>query len=312
MAIIKVSPDMDITALIASEEVAEGDVLLLADGIYDQTVLVGKNYIRIVSEKGNAVFEGNDLLAFGVGLDDVTGVEISGVKIKNYVVAGVFISRGKANRILCNQITNIGFHGVVAVASSENLIWRNLTRDTRYCVFFLEGCADNKVLGNSAINCQGNAFTSYLSDDRDNAFIGNCISKCGGTAFAMNGDNCLLLFNNVADSVNTGFQISLGDSNVAINNNGIGGADGIQTKSSNSLIAGNKLIGNKGRGVELDSSFNVILGNLITCNQNSGLVIDSPWGENLIQGNRIACNTPQDIIIDGNNNNLVGNRTDCG
>lgn len=50
MAVIKVTPIMDITALIASDNVNEGDVLLLEEGIYFQTVNILKDNIRIVAK----------------------------------------------------------------------------------------------------------------------------------------------------------------------------------------------------------------------------------------------------------------------
>ncbi|MDF3003448.1 MAG: hypothetical protein K0Q48_3567, partial [Bacillota bacterium] len=65
MAIINVSPADNLTNLIASDAVAEGDVLLLADGIYTQSVLIEKNHIRIISQSGKAVFSGFFILIDG-------------------------------------------------------------------------------------------------------------------------------------------------------------------------------------------------------------------------------------------------------
>jgi len=63
MAIINVSPDTDITAFVASAAVSEGDVLLLAQGTYNQAVIISKNYVRLVSKTGKAIFEGSNILA---------------------------------------------------------------------------------------------------------------------------------------------------------------------------------------------------------------------------------------------------------
>ena len=63
MAVINVTPFTDITALIASDNVKEGDVVLLEKGIYFQTVNITKNYIRIVSERvRGVVFDGQSTL----------------------------------------------------------------------------------------------------------------------------------------------------------------------------------------------------------------------------------------------------------
>ncbi len=58
MAVINVTPFTDITALIASDNVKEGDVVLLEKGIYFQTVNITKNYIRIVAKGPGVVFDG--------------------------------------------------------------------------------------------------------------------------------------------------------------------------------------------------------------------------------------------------------------
>ncbi|MFY9176976.1 MAG: hypothetical protein WBI74_00985 [Caldicoprobacterales bacterium] len=49
MAVINVTPLTDITALIASDTVSPGDVLLLQDGLYFQTVNITKDNIRIIA-----------------------------------------------------------------------------------------------------------------------------------------------------------------------------------------------------------------------------------------------------------------------
>ncbi|NLY67859.1 MAG: hypothetical protein GX069_09900, partial [Tissierellia bacterium] len=58
MAVIKVNPHMDITSLIASDRVGEGDVVLLEEGIYFQSVNVMKDNIRIVAQGPGVIFDG--------------------------------------------------------------------------------------------------------------------------------------------------------------------------------------------------------------------------------------------------------------
>lgn len=58
MAVINVTPLTDITDLIASDNVAEGDVLLLEEGIYFQTVNILKNNIRIIAKGPEVIFDG--------------------------------------------------------------------------------------------------------------------------------------------------------------------------------------------------------------------------------------------------------------
>lgn len=71
VAIINVTPLMDITELIRSNSVNEGDVLLLEEGIYFQTVAVLKNYIRIVAKGPEVIFDGKGILLDAFILPDV-------------------------------------------------------------------------------------------------------------------------------------------------------------------------------------------------------------------------------------------------
>ena len=56
MAVINVTPLMDITALIASDTVSPGDVLLLEDGLYFQTVNVTKKIYELLPKDGMLSF----------------------------------------------------------------------------------------------------------------------------------------------------------------------------------------------------------------------------------------------------------------
>ncbi|NLK45001.1 MAG: hypothetical protein GX300_11490 [Tissierellia bacterium] len=83
MAVINVTPLMDITALIASDNVNEGDVLLLEEGIYYQTVNILKDNIRIVAKGPGVIFDGKSTLLTAFTLSNVSGVTIVGMNIKH-------------------------------------------------------------------------------------------------------------------------------------------------------------------------------------------------------------------------------------
>lgn len=102
MAIINLSPTTDITALIDSANVSEGDLLLLEDGEYFQTVFVTKNFIRIVAKGNNVVFNGKSILIGAFNLIDVIGVKISGISIMHYRGNGILLDGGSGNRIVEN------------------------------------------------------------------------------------------------------------------------------------------------------------------------------------------------------------------
>ena len=83
MAVIKITPLTDISALIASDNVNEGDVLLLEEGIYFQTVNIFKNNIRIVAKGPGVIFDGKSTLLTAFTLSNVVGVAIEGINIRH-------------------------------------------------------------------------------------------------------------------------------------------------------------------------------------------------------------------------------------
>lgn len=103
MAVINVTPLMDITALISSDSIKEGDVLLLEDGIYFETVNVLKDNIRIVAEGQGVIFDGRSILSSAFVLSDVSGVVIDGINIRHYRASGILIQGGFGNRIINNS-----------------------------------------------------------------------------------------------------------------------------------------------------------------------------------------------------------------
>lgn len=155
VAVINVTPLMDITELIRSNSVNEGDVLLLEEGIYFQTVAVLKNYIRIVAKGPGVIFDGKGILLDAFILPDVVGIGIEGITIRHYRASGILIESGLGHRIVNNKIHNMLEHGVEVVSSRANLIWKN---EISYCydgVLLIEGSTNNWVIENVATRCYG-------------------------------------------------------------------------------------------------------------------------------------------------------------
>jgi hypothetical protein len=111
--------------LIASDNVNAGDVLLLEDGIYHQTVNIAKNNIRIAAKGPEVIFDGRSTLGSAFTLSNVTGVVIAGIKMRHYRFNGVLIASGSGNRIIQNIISNTLSNAIDVRNSSSNLIWKN-------------------------------------------------------------------------------------------------------------------------------------------------------------------------------------------
>ena len=306
MAIINVSPDTDITALVASAEVSGGDVLLLAKGTYNQTVIISKNYVRIVSKDCGAVFDGVDTLANAFTLNGVTGAEIHGVVIRNYLNAGISVIDGTANRIICNIISDIteGGRGITFRNSSANFIWYNQIGNVFDGVFLSSGSANNWVMSNASKDCSHDGFESFLAEDRNNAFIGNIAVDCGGNCFEIFGDNNLAYRNTAIGAAGVGYLFSAGDNTLAVENRAEKCADGARVNTQNVLVAGSEFKNNSGTGLEVLHDFNIILKNLIAFNKDSGLVAGPYADYNFIYYNKVICNTPEDITEGGNRQQL--------
>lgn len=178
MAVINVTALTDITGLIASDRVSPGDVLLLEDGLYFQTVNITKDNIRIIAKGKNAVFYGMGILFNAFILSDVTGVEINGITIPNYSISGILIDFGSGNRIVNNKI----------------------------------------YIENTVKNCYGDGFHSFREQDSDNVFVGNTAIGNRGYGMSIQGTNNLLLNNTLIDNGSGGVIIGEGSNTVGINN----------------------------------------------------------------------------------------------
>jgi len=311
MAIINISPDTDITAFIASAAVSEGDVLLLAQGTYDQSVIISKNYVRLVSKDRKAVFEGSGILATAFSLNGVTGVEIDSVAIQNYLSIGISVSGGTGNRIIRNQISDVGSRGISVTGSTGNLIWKNQIENAFDGVELISSSTNNWVIENSVKGTVDDGFEAFLPNDQNNAFIGNLARDCGGNCFEIFGTNCLALSNAAANASNSGYLIAASDNSVAIENRAQNNVDGVLVASQNVFLALNDLKNNNGSGLEIRTDFNIAVWNRIAFNLDSGLVLGPNSNGNFIYRNKVECNTPFDIVAGGTDNNILRNITGC-
>ena len=316
MAIIKVSPETDITLLIASAEVNEGDVLLFEEGIYNQVVLISKNNIRLLARNHHVIFDGFDTLAAAFVLLGTTGVEISGITIRNYLLAGILIIGGSANRIVCNVITTTGIWGIVAAESSNNLIWKNWIRRVWYGISLALFSSGNWVIENKVRNCNADCYDSFFTQSTGNAFIGNEACDSGINCFTIVGANNLVYQNTATDAGFNGIALVLGRDSLAIENkstrnrNTMNGTANLAF-SENAFVADNDMSLNDKLGLYVGGAYNVVQNNKIKCNGDDGLLLGIQSFRNLIFQNKIECNVPADIVNFGTDNDFLRNKTGC-
>jgi parallel beta-helix repeat protein len=309
MAIINVSPADNLTNLIASDAVAEGDVLLLADGIYTQSVLIEKNHIRIISQSGKAVFSGFFILIDGFILNGVTGTLIYGVEIRDYIRNGILVAAGSANRIVSNTIQGVN-NGIFITASLENLVWKNNIAEVRGDgILMINRSTHNRVIENHVSDCAFDGIETFLSVDANNLIAENNVRGCGDNCLEVFGINCFVYGNKASEAAQNAYLIASGAHTSLLENKGLVSGRGLNVNIVNIFAACNSMISNGGTGVSVSNDYGIYQGNLIENNGNSGLVLNNTADFNFIFENRIVGNDPENIINNGTENTFLKNQT---
>lgn len=309
MAVIKVTPLTDISALVTSDNVSEGDVLLLEEGIYFQTVNITKNNIRIVAKGPGVIFDGKSTLLVAFTLSNVVGVAIDGVNIRHYRVDGIFIESGSGNKITSNRIYNVRNDGIFLLGSNGNLIWKNEICRCSNGVFLTLGSTSNWVIGNIAKECSDNGFETDIVLDSNNAFMYNISIRNESDGFELFGSNNLL-YNNLSMDNAFGIIFDQGRDSLAIGNVSKGikfGTHFIVNGYVNHFAGENVMECNRRKGIEILGQLGMFLNNGISNNTDIGMELTATSSGNLIMNNKLVCNIPENIVNNGTDNNLINN-----
>lgn len=208
MAIITVFPGTN--AIQNAVNVAEpGDVILVNKGVYNEEVSINTSNIRIVSASNKVFLDGNNTLVDAFTLAGVTGVEINGFRIANYIGDGItLVVNSSFNLITGNTITNIGEDGIDINAGSGNLILANhiedIGNDSDDSGIELDGNA-NWVVNNTI---KGNSGAGILVRSSDNGVIGNFVHNNNGSGFEVQTDFNVFEKNQVTRNKNNGIILT--------------------------------------------------------------------------------------------------------
>lgn len=307
MAVITVSPATDISALIASDNVSPGDVLVLEDGEYFQTVNVTKDYLRLVAKGTKAVFDGKSILAAAFILNDVTGVEVNGVSIMHYRVNGIRIERGGGHRIVGNKINRVLVYGINVTFSRENLIWKNEICHAVDGVLLGGSSVNNHILENLATLCEDDGFESFSQTDSNNVFAGNVAINNGGFGLEVWGNNNLMLNNVLVSNRLGGINVSNGSNSIAIGN--LVKNSGSRGCFANLFFGENNVEGNLREGITVLGTFpnGIFHRNTVRYNTDSAITLGADTRSNFVFDNVFKCNIPFNIRDLSDNNNYFGN-----
>lgn len=305
MAVIPVTPATDLSALIASDNVSPGDVLVLEDGEYFQTVVVSKDYLWIVAKGKKALFNGRGLLLTGFILNGVTGVEVEGMIMMNYRSTGISITGGGGHRIVGNKINGMQGNGIGVASSRDNLLWRNEICNVFRGVQLFSTSVNNRIIANLATLCADDGFECFLQNDRDNVFAGNVSVNNGAYGLYSAGNNNLLLDNILIGNRIGGLNINTTGNAVAIGNiiKGNGEVGSFLADLSNLFFGENKVEGSllQGLAVVGTGDYGIFQQNRISHNTNTGIFLGALTRANFVHNNKLRCNLPSNIRDNGNN-----------
>ncbi len=306
MATFYISSNTNITLFIASATVSPGDVLLLENGVYQQSVLIGKDNIRLVANGSKVIFDGAGVLALAFILFGVTGVEITGITVRNYIAGGILVFGGSANRIVKNKISSTGVSGIEVFASSSNLILRNQVSEVFDGIRVAGGGVGvNFIVENCVHHCTDDGFDCLLIEDANNVFAGNTARNNQGSGFEIFGANNLVYNNCAKDNNAQGTQLVGPNTSIVGNRLRNNQQNGILAVSQNHFIGYNTVNDNEGTGIRVLNDFNIIQDNEVAFNNNNGIELVEGADRNLVLNNELKCNCPQDLLNNGENNNIL-------
>jgi hypothetical protein len=308
MAIFTVTPADNITSLIDGTA-NPGDVILVEDGVYNQSVLVQKPNIRIIAKSGGAIFDGQNMLGAAFILNATEGVEIGGFTIINYADDAILVAEGGFNRILRNRIVNAGDDGIDLFQSTGNLVWKNETVNCRNNgIILLNGSTFNWILGNTSHHNGSDGIEVSGQEDTGNAIIGNRSYNNGDDGFDIIGAN-LVLGNNSYNNNSSGF-FTFAEFMPFVANKSLGnGIGGLIIQADGSAVLGNEFNGNTQGGILVNSSVNIVQENEAECNTGPGIRLAPGFSLNAVIRNEVEGNKPFDIENLGTGNTFLQN--DC-
>ncbi|WP_413665426.1 right-handed parallel beta-helix repeat-containing protein [Microbulbifer sp. CNSA002] len=181
---------------------------------------------------------------------------------------------------------------------------------------FLGGTGIHNITGVDIVDFEGDGIT--IESD-NNSILGNQIVgrglSIGGQGIDLEGSNCIVSQNNIADVGDRGIE-SLGNFNT-LNNNTIDNTDrdAIWVRGDNSYVFGNVLTNSQENGVALSGDSNQVISNVISGSEESGINIDG-GSNNFVIGNSALNNLgnsgdfPGGIVIsseESENNSIFSN-----
>jgi hypothetical protein len=147
----------------------------------------------------------------------------------------------------------------------------------------------------------------FIESDRNGLLHSHVLRGRDDAAVQVDGSNNHLSFNNVAGSLDQGFEIN-GNNNRIIGNRIAAVAEGVQLVGNGNHVLRNQIIGTTARGVEVRAGAHVIKDNLIADGDLDGIALLVNANGNEVSQNRIYGHGDQGLFVGTLNNRLLRNQ----
>jgi len=256
-----------------------GDTIIVYPGMYNESVDVSVENLRILSYSGNP--EDTIVRHMGSGCNffiNASNVTISGFNITGTNSTGIYMSGFSGANISNNKLSGVGC-GVQMESSSNCTMINNTVNDSAEYGFYLQSSSNCTVVNNTVLN------TSYYG------------------IYLLSAPYCALTSNTVSDTDSEGIQVSSSNyctmSNNTLTNNSVNGIYLISSNSCN--LTGNTVSNTESEGISLLYSNNCVLtGNIISSTYH-GLFLYYSTG----------CNLTDNSVSDSNYGSYISYSNDC-
>ncbi len=281
----------------AVDNATDGDIILVLDGVYNETIevnksveLIGNGTTTKVVGTGNVFTLSDDfILLTGFNINSTNYTESSGIKIsdadnctlydniiseKTY---GIFLEYSGFNTIYSNIVSWNLEYGLFIRESDNNLIYNNEVYNNGIYGMRIRASDWNRINNNSVfMNDQHGIYAD--SSIEWNSFINNSIvlNTFDGLLITLHSSRNIISWNTVSENGRHGVVLLAGAENHSVNNNTI--------------------VGNDGNGIHIhfNAYSNNVENNTVMNNSGSGLT-----ASNMADGSEIWNNKFQSNAIDG-------------
>lgn len=302
----------------AVDAAAPGDMVLVAEGVYKEEVIVTTPSVTLRGVDRNAVvLDGEFQRANGVAVY-ADAVAIENMTARNYTLNGFFISGVTGYRTSYVTAINNGDYGIYAFDAYNGVLEHSLGSGSPDAGFYVGGCYPCKTIldqvigegnlggGYSGTNAGGELYiinsiwrknygggiapntfdVEPHAPQRENVIVGNLVHDNGGNGITIDGGSRNLVIRNyIANSRRNGIMVQAAK-------------DRNYYPATDNTIRDNVVIGSGRADLAMSG-----LGNIGNCFANNTHRITIPWGLEFLQGCRGAR-----VPVVGDLNSYLGSR----